>query len=73
MSRRGRTSRNKQRLTTRNGKPTHSAFPGVTWERRSKPWTAAITTGGKRKHIGRFDTEADAAQAYIDALLVYPL
>jgi hypothetical protein len=73
MPRRGRTSRNKQRLTTRNGKPTHSRFAGVTWERRKQPWTAAITTGGKRKHLGHFDTEIEAAQAYRGSLPSNPL
>lgn len=69
-------ARNKQRKITRNGKPMHSQFPGVTKEcgvYRRKPWKVAITTGGKRKHIGRFELEADAAQAYRDALEKYPL
>lgn len=64
------------RKATRNGKPTHSIYPGVTREHgnsRLKRWKVAITTGGKRKHVGRFEFEADAAQAYRDALLIYPL
>jgi hypothetical protein len=70
---RGRT---KQKKPTRNNQPHLSLFTGVTRElgnNRRKPWKVAITTGGKRKHIARFEYENDAAQAYADALLIFPL
>jgi hypothetical protein len=75
MARRKRT-RTIQRKLTKGGKPTHSIYPGVTFERgayRRKPWKAVVHTNGKGKHVGRFATEEEAAKAYRDALLVYPL
>jgi hypothetical protein len=71
----GRSQRNKSRKSVRAGKPTHSTYRGVTRELNNlrKPWKAAIKTNGKNKNLGRFKLEAEAAQAYQDALLIYPL
>jgi hypothetical protein len=71
----GRAQRNISRKSIRAGKPTHSIHSGVTRELYNlrKPWKAAIKTNGKNKNLGRFEFEADAAQAYRDALLIYPL
>jgi hypothetical protein len=71
----GRSQRNKSRKSVRAGKPTHSIHRGVTRELNNlrKPWKAAIKTNGKNKNLGRFEFETDAAQAYRDALLIYPL
>ena len=41
-----------------------SRFVGVHWDARSGMWRAQIMIGGKKKHIGRFQKEAEAASAY---------
>ena len=44
-----------------------SKYPGVHWERESQKWKAQIRIGDKKKNLGRFDHEIDAAQAYVSA------
>ena len=46
-----------------------SLFKGVTFHRPSKKWYARISINGKRKHIGVFCTETEAAEAYDAAAL----
>jgi hypothetical protein len=41
-----------------------SRFKGVFWDARSGKWVAAISCRGKKIHLGRFDNEVEAAQAY---------
>jgi hypothetical protein len=41
-----------------------SAFKGVCWHRQIQRWVAYINVGGKRKHLGSFDHEQAAAEAY---------
>lgn len=45
-----------------------SNYIGVSWYNRDSKWSADIYIDGKSKHIGRFDVEEDAAQAYQLAL-----
>ncbi|SRR6266536_26325 len=56
--------RKRQRQTT-------SRFKGVSWHKRRKghgghrdAWNAYITVGGKRRELGHFDVEEDAARTY---------
>lgn len=62
-----RNTRNKRRLATRNGKPTHSVFPGVTYEhaesRRNKPWKAYVVRNGRQINLGRYPDESAAHTA----------
>jgi hypothetical protein len=44
-----------------------SKYKGVYWKKDTKKWAACIKKGGKRKHLGYFDDEAEAAKAYDDA------
>ena len=43
---------------------TTSQFKGVHWEKQRGKWRAQITMNGKHKHLGYFDFEIDAAEAY---------
>jgi hypothetical protein len=43
-----------------------SRFIGVTWSKRRRKWLAKATSNGKKKHLGTFDNEEDAAKAYRD-------
>jgi hypothetical protein len=41
-----------------------SKYKGVHWEKKRKEWRARITFKGRIVHLGRFDTEEEAAMAY---------
>jgi hypothetical protein len=47
--------------------PKSSIYPGVSWRKEREKWAAKISIGGKGKHLGTFDKEIDAAQAYLKA------
>ena len=48
-------------------KDSSSEFKGVSWEKLNQKWAAGIYINGKHKNLGRFENEADAAQAYNEA------
>lgn len=41
-----------------------SRFAGVTWDAAKDKWRARITVKGKRKSLGRYKSETDAALAF---------
>lgn len=41
-----------------------SKYKGVHWEKKRKEWRARIKYKGRSIHIGRFETEEEAARAY---------
>jgi len=45
-----------------------SQYIGVSWHKKVKKWTAKITINGKRVHLGCFDTQIEASNAYKNAL-----
>lgn len=49
------------------GRKQSSMFPGV--HKYKGRWQAACTIEGKQRHIGRYDTEIEAARAYMDFLM----
>ena len=53
---------NKANSTSARG--SSSKFIGVSWNKFSKKWSASIKLDGKSKHIGYFDSEVEAAEAY---------
>lgn len=48
-----------------------SAYKGVYWEKSHRKWHAMIGVNSKRISLGRFNSEADAANAYNKAALKY--
>jgi hypothetical protein len=40
---------------------------GYYWDKSKNKWRAQIRINNKRKHLGRFDTEEEAHQAFLDA------
>lgn len=46
---------------------TTSKYPGVYWHKLRKKWRAQINFNGKRKHLGLFNDEREAAKAYEQA------
>lgn len=41
-----------------------SKFRGVAWDSRSSKWRVVVQANRKRKHVGMFDNEIEAAMAY---------
>lgn len=41
-----------------------SKYKGVSWHKASSKWSAYIKWGGKKKHLGLYALEEDAARAY---------
>jgi len=41
-----------------------SKFKGVSWDKDREKWQSGIRVDDKRKALGRFDSEEDAARAY---------
>ena len=50
-----------------------SKFWGVTWNKRARRWAAYYyDANGKKRHVGNFDTQEDAAHAYNAAVQALP-
>jgi hypothetical protein len=49
-------------------KNTSSKYPGVGWYNATNKWVSKIRINGKNKHLGYFESELAAAQAYEQTL-----
>jgi hypothetical protein len=60
----------RRRTTSKSGTWLRGAYP--THRRgKAKPWRASITIEGKRLHLGVYDTELEAHEAYLAAAQYY--
>ena len=56
---------NQQNQLNKKSKPNSSSqYKGVFWNKPRKRWTATGKFEGKKKHLGHFKVEEDAARAY---------
>lgn len=60
----GQNRQNSDKNSHYRGNPTSSPFKGVTWHKATGKWAAACMNNGKRKHLGLFHLEEEAAHAY---------
>ena len=49
-------------------KNSSSQYTGVCWSKQAKKWKAMIKIDGKKKHLGYFTDELEAAKSYQEAL-----
>ncbi|KAH9254871.1 hypothetical protein BASA81_007121 [Batrachochytrium salamandrivorans] len=60
------TSRKRSKLDHEEPEAITSKYRGVCWYKRTRRWVAQTKINGKRVHLGYFDDEESAAQAYRD-------
>jgi hypothetical protein len=60
---------NSRENNTKDQKPGISKYVGVTFNKVVNKWHSRITIKNKTKHLGYFDSELEAFEAYQKALL----
>ena len=51
-------------MNAKSYKNSSSKFKGVSWHKRDQKWQAYITINKKRKYLGYFNNEKEAAKIY---------
>lgn len=64
-------TQNQQNQTINRRQVKSSRYKGVCWDKRSCRWIAHIRVNTRKKYLGRYLDEADAARAYDAAALEY--
>ena len=58
-------------MNRKSYKNTSSKYKGVSWNKQNQRWVSYITINKKRKHLGSFINETDAAKTYNKAAIKY--
>lgn len=58
-------------VTSSENQHNRKSARGISWHKGAKKWQAIIGVNGKRKHLGYYDTEEEARQAYLKAKKIY--
>lgn len=64
-------SQRQNSMNSHETKNSSSKFKGVSLFKRDSNWSSGITVNGKKKHLGYFLSETDAAAAYNEAAIKY--
>jgi len=59
------------RIVTNQENNFNTKAKGYYWNKRTQKWVARIMVNYKQKHLGYFDLEEDARQAYLEAKKIY--
>ena len=65
------TRKEKERMRAKTEIKTTSKYKGVAWRKQSNKWSATICVNDKRKYLGLYSSEKEAAQIYNDAAKKY--
>ena len=66
-----KASHSQNSINARPRKGNTSRFKGVCWDKDKNKWMSRIAVNKKRIHLGRFDSETEAAEVYNKAALFY--
>ena len=58
-------------MNRKSYKNSSSKYKGVSWNKQNQKWVSYITINKKRKHLGSFINESDAAKIYNSAAIEY--
>ena len=64
-------TRSQQLANRSKAQKTSSKFKGVCWDKRNKKWMASIKISQRNHHLGRYESERDAAIAYNGAAMFH--
>ena len=58
-------------VTPQQNQHNHTKAKGYSWNKQHNKWHAGIYLDRRKIHLGLFDVESEARQAYLDAKIIY--